>query len=307
MSSQASRSREEEDTLQRSTKKIKDGHTPDPSTSNPLAHLNVSYKGKLIGQLPGAYETAFNLHDHMQEDADSDVDEEDLCAGYQYLSQRVRELWKPTGNMDLVDLGYDYFLARFWTKEDLDNVLKGGPWFIGQHFLAIKPWEPEFSASAADPSQVAVWIRLPGLPIEFYELEVLKKIGSAIGPVLRIDSHTAANARGRYARMCVQVRIDKPLITTVLIGKFTQKVMYEGLQSLCFACGRVGHKKESCQYTIKPLSSAQTTQTPTQTTPSPNDPVDNGSSKQEPSGSTPPKNSDPPESFGPWLLVSRKK
>ena len=149
--------------------------------------------------------------------------------GYQYLSQHVRELWKPSRNMDLVDLGHDYFLAQFWIREDLDNVLKGGLWFISQHFLAIKPWELKFSASEADLSQVAVWVRLLGLPIEFYELEVLKKIRSAKGPVLCINSHTMANARGRYARLCVQVRIDKPLVTTVLLGKFTQKFMYEGI------------------------------------------------------------------------------
>ena len=90
--------------------------------------------------------------------------------------------------MDLVDLGHDCFLARFWVKEDLDNVLKEGPWFIGQHFLAIKPWESEFSASEVDLSQVAIWVRLLGLPIGFYALEVLENIGSAIRPVLRIDS-----------------------------------------------------------------------------------------------------------------------
>nr|POE95002.1 hypothetical protein CFP56_27067 [Quercus suber] len=106
----------------------------------------------------------------MQEDAESDVEEENVDEGdviltlsredkicirsqwskaliiknfgrtmrYQFLSQRVRELWAPTGRLDLVDLGHDYFLARFELGEDLDHVLKDGPWFIGQHFLAIK-------------------------------------------------------------------------------------------------------------------------------------------------------------------------
>lgn len=108
----------------------------------------------------------------MQEDAESDTEDDNLCDGfasvsltkedkvrirsqwthalilktfgrtvaYQFLSQRVRELWVPSGRLDIVDLGYDYFLARFETKEDLDRVLREGPWFIGQHFLAIKPW-----------------------------------------------------------------------------------------------------------------------------------------------------------------------
>ena len=86
-----------------------------------------------------------------------------------------------------------------------------------------------------------VWIRFNGLPIEYYDAEVLKEIGEAVGKVLRIDTHTASEARGHYARLCVQIDVDKPLITTVLIGKLEQQVMYEKIQKLCFNCGRVGH------------------------------------------------------------------
>ena len=70
-------------------------------------------------------------------------------------------------------------------------MLRGGPWLIGEHFLAIKPWEPYSRASNDYLKSVAVWVRFPELPIEFYDMEVLKEIGSAIGPVLRIDSYTA--------------------------------------------------------------------------------------------------------------------
>ena len=67
---------------------------------------------------------------------------------------------------------------------------------------------------------VAVWVRLPRLLIEYYDLEALKEIGQAIGTVLRIDTYTATKARGRYARLCIRVDIEKPLIYTILIGKF---------------------------------------------------------------------------------------
>src|SRR6266702_4541224 len=101
--------------------------------------------------------------------------------------------------MDIIDLECDFFLIKFDLKSDLDDVLKGGPWFVGQHFLAIRQWEPEFNASKALCSSVAVWIRLPQLLIEFYDPSILKKIGSTIGPVLRIDSHTINGERGRFA------------------------------------------------------------------------------------------------------------
>lgn len=51
-----------------------------------------------------------------------------------------------------------------------------GPWFIGKHFLAIKPREPYFEATF---SSVAVWIRFPELLIGFYESSILREIGSA--------------------------------------------------------------------------------------------------------------------------------
>ena len=46
--------------------------------------------------------------------------------------------------------------------------------------------------------------------------------------------------------------MDKPLVTTVLIGKFKQPVCYEGIQKLCFSCSRMGHRRKSCPYTIYP-------------------------------------------------------
>ena len=46
----------------------------------------------------------------------------------------------------------------------------------------------------------------------------------------------------------MQIGVEKPLINTILIGKLEQQVSYEGIQNLCFACGRVGHRRELCPY-----------------------------------------------------------
>lgn len=69
---------------------------------------------------------------------------------------------------------------------------------------------------------MAVWIRFPKLPIEFYEPLALLKIGKAIGLVLRIDANTINGVRGRFTRLCVQVNLDKPLIRMIYIGKLEQ-------------------------------------------------------------------------------------
>ena len=157
------------------------------------------------------------------------------------------------GNLgkDCVNLGKDFFLILFSSFEDYDKVLRGGPWFVGEHFLAIRPWEPYFKASEAKLSSMAVWVKLPDLPIEFYDREVLKKIGEAIGLVLRIDFYTASESRGSYARLCIQIDLEKPLTKWVRVGRINQQVLYESISTLCFCCGRLGHKLENCCYRVK--------------------------------------------------------
>ena len=95
---------------------------------------------------------------------------------------------------------------------------------------------------------MAVWVRLPELLIEFYDIILLKEIGNAIGPVLRIDYYTASGTRGSFARLCIQVDLDKPLINMVKIGRLKQRVAYEGIGSLCYCCGWLGHRQENCCY-----------------------------------------------------------
>lgn len=140
---------------------------------------------------------------------------------------------------------------KFELVEDFDNVLKGGPWFIGGHYLTIRAWEPNFKPSLASCDRVEVWVRLPELPFEYYEPCVLQEIGVAIGPVLRIGATTATGVRGRFARICVQIDLSKPLARKILLEGVIQEVQYEGINALCFSCACVGHRKEWCSYLVK--------------------------------------------------------
>ena len=99
-------------------------------------------------------------------------------------------------------------------------------------------------------SSILAWVRLSELLIEYYDIEVLKQIGKSVGHVLRIDMHTATETKGRYARLCIQVDIDKPLITSIILGGREQPICYKGIHKLCFACGWIGHRREACPYIV---------------------------------------------------------
>ncbi|KAK7809564.1 hypothetical protein CFP56_018379, partial [Quercus suber] len=117
-------------------------------------------------------------------------------------------------------------------QSDLQVVLKGGPWYVGQHFLAIRKWELEFKAEEASLFFVAVWIRLPRLPIEFYDPIILKKTGRAIGPFY-ILTLIQLMVREAILLDCVQVNIDQPFINSMRNGKMVHPDMRHKYAMLC--------------------------------------------------------------------------
>ncbi|KAK5812566.1 hypothetical protein PVK06_028001 [Gossypium arboreum] len=67
-----------------------------------------------------------------------------------------------------------------------------------------------------------------------------------VGKVGKLDFNTDSRARGRFARMVVNVSLDKLLVSQVLINGPLQRIEYEYLPTVCFSCGCYGHMKELC-------------------------------------------------------------
>ena len=135
--------------------------------------------------------------------------------------------------------------------------------------------------SRATLESVAVWVRLPGLPVEYYDLTILKEIAAKIGPVLRINAHTAAERHGRYARVCVQLNLDKPLLRRLRIGKLKQEIQYEGLNLFCQTCGKIKESSSKCPCLVDASAIKSTLNLNNLTsTPSQQDPVVNQSAKE---------------------------
>ncbi|KAG5620203.1 hypothetical protein H5410_005421 [Solanum commersonii] len=109
-----------------------------------------------------------------------------------------------------------------------------------------------------------VWIRLPELPTEFYDLNFLQQIGNQI---LKIDRVTMNTTRGRYARLCILAPLSRTLPRDILIGTHLQKIQYEPSTALCTICGRLGHLVHSCPN--KPNNIPSTSKNPNRTEPSP--------------------------------------
>ncbi|CAN1862237.1 hypothetical protein LINPERHAP1_LOCUS43908 [Linum perenne] len=88
------------------------------------------------------------------------------------------------------------------------------------------------------------------------------RIGNHIGRTVRLDLATTEGARGRFARVCVEIDISKPLIGKYMIEDRTFLVEYESLENICHHCGIYGHKIDNCSEKVAPPSGLEFEATP---------------------------------------------
>lgn len=104
---------------------------------------------------------------------------------------------------------FSFFVFR--TKEDYDTALFNGPWLVGDHYLHVQRWQPNFLEETAKITHIPVWIRFPMLPLEYYSVHWLHSAGNQIGKTLKVDSTTLLASRGRFTKVCVEVDLCQPL------------------------------------------------------------------------------------------------
>ncbi|XP_075080001.1 uncharacterized protein At4g02000-like [Nicotiana tabacum] len=164
------------------------------------------------------------------------------------LRSKLNDLWKPSEQLILIDLGWHFYIVKFSLEESMVKALHLGPWFMSENFLSVHKWEPKFVPQEDTLTFTAIWILLPQLPTEFYDQDIPEKVGRKLGKLLKIDQYTSSTLRGRYARICIQVPLETPVETSVIIGDHKQAVIYEGEGTLCIVCGRIGHTAQICKY-----------------------------------------------------------
>ena len=146
----------------------------------------------------------------------------------------------------VIDLENNFFLVRFKTEGDAHYALTQGPWTILGHCLTVQQWNPHFDSSNDNIDNIVARIRLLGMPLHYYHKRVLRMIGNVVGKVIRIDYNTESLTRGKFARIAVEVSLNKPLCSQFFLDGKMQKVEYENLAVICFNCGIYGHKNENC-------------------------------------------------------------
>ncbi|CAK8565025.1 unnamed protein product [Lathyrus sativus] len=147
-------------------------------------------------------------------------------------------------NMYFNDEGY--FILRFKSFTDRDEVMLRGPYMLRNIPLLIREWRPDFKIKDELLRTLPIWVKLPQLPIVLWGDTSLNKIGSALGNPIMTDECTANRLRVSYARILVEMDITKELPQSITIAdhageKMQQSIEYEWRPLFCNKCQKVGH------------------------------------------------------------------
>lgn len=165
---------------------------------------------------------------------------------FRVLENKLNRDWAREGTLQITDLPRNFYVVQFSSIADYKHALFDGPWMLADHYLLVQRWRPFFIINAIVERKVAVWVRIPKLPLEFYNDKFLWRVGAKLGSLLKIDRLTSIHSRGQFARICVEIDLSKKLVPTIKVMGAVLKLEYEGLHVVCFACGRYGHKQDNC-------------------------------------------------------------
>lgn len=122
------------------------------------------------------------------------------------LSQWVKEVW---GGV-LFDLPEVHALPRGWfslhfSKESHTNLVLARYWHIEMAPILLKRWSPLFDPEHEQIGAGPIWVRLPGLPLQFWAEEVFIRIGNALGTYLDHDRTYIESWNRTLARILVHL------------------------------------------------------------------------------------------------------
>ena len=164
-----------------------------------------------------------------------------------YLRNYLIKIWKVPIKQELIALGRGFYAFHCESFQERSRIMAEGPWFIQGVHIWTQNWEPNFRPSTANCNKGVVWMSLPELPLEFYDKDILSKVGSSVGDIIRIDAKSLEGGSKRFAKICLLADKSKEPPKGAWLGKSYQPIEFlEGLW-YCGNCQSFGHGRGACE------------------------------------------------------------
>lgn len=64
--------------------------------------------------------------------------------GYHYLWKRLQAMWRTQTEPLLIDLGNKFYVVKLFGHKEFKRALSEGLWMIGDYYLHVQHWRPNF-------------------------------------------------------------------------------------------------------------------------------------------------------------------
>lgn len=175
--------------------------------------------------------------------------------GRKFSVERLREWIGAEWGKELKEMPVVKILTRGWFMLKFNNAeavnwVLGKTWSIGSTPVLMKRWNPLFDPSRENLTYGPVWVRLPGLPLEFWSDDIFKIIGDKLGSFVDADRSYEVSGRMTVARIMVNLDSSEGLSAelNLVYGDYSyiQILDYEGVPFRCHSCHKVGHVRRDC-------------------------------------------------------------
>lgn len=175
----------------------------------------------------------------------------DQNLNFQFIKSRLAGIWKPRKGVSIKEIGDSRFLFQFYHKLDLQRILEGGPWSIGNHPLLLHKLMIGEVPLQVPLFRLAFWVHIHDLPVGSFSEGVGRSLGNFIGRFLEYDSSNRGATWRTFMRIRVEIDVSQPLKRwkKIRVGQgepTLAKFKYERLNIFCFICGKLGHTESFC-------------------------------------------------------------
>ncbi|GAV91594.1 Exo_endo_phos domain-containing protein/DUF4283 domain-containing protein/zf-CCHC_4 domain-containing protein, partial [Cephalotus follicularis] len=165
--------------------------------------------------------------------------------------QILERKWGQVGSFSIHVAGNGVFLVRFENRQARDWVLENGPWDVWGYHLAIRPWRQCMPLSLGECKSMPVWVKLKGVPIQFWNKVGLSYIASVLGKPIQMDATTMNRYALLFARVCVDMNATSSFLESITLeledGSTTSiEVEYPWRPAACTLCKVFDHSNRSC-------------------------------------------------------------
>ncbi|KAJ4885444.1 hypothetical protein Rs2_35537 [Raphanus sativus] len=153
--------------------------------------------------------------------------------------------WKMQERVVANDLGQRKFLLNFETEDDLNFVIRQGPFHYNFCMFVLVRWEPVIDDDY--PWVIPFWVEITGIPLHLWTIKNLENIGRRLGHIDTVELSVG--------RMLIEVDTRKPLTFTRKVSWQGKEVSifirYEKLFKHCPPCGMLTHEVAYCPLKVK--------------------------------------------------------